>query len=70
MTVETLVSLLLIILGAYLLVGFIFALIMLFKGVSKLDHGAKGSGWGFKLLIIPGTLVFWPLLWRNWRKAS
>lgn len=70
MNAEAIVSILLTILAIYLLIGLIFALIMLMRGVSKLDPGAAGSGWGFKLIIIPGAMAFWPLLWRNWRRSS
>jgi len=70
MNAEAIVSTLLTILAIYLLIGLIFALVMLLRGVSKLDPGADGSGWGFKLIIIPGAMVFWPFLWRNWRRSS
>lgn len=33
------------------------------------DEGAHGSGWGFRLIIIPGIVVFWPLLLRKWIAA-
>ena len=52
----------LILLGAYLALGLGFALPFAFFLVHRLDpHAAHGS-WGFRLLIIPGTMIFWPLL--------
>ena len=60
---------LLILLGLYLAGGFLFAVPFVFIGVKKIDpHAAHGS-WGFRLLIFPGTLAFWPLLLRRWLKG-
>ena len=59
----------LILLGLYLAGGFLFALPFVFIGVKKIDpHAAHGS-WGFRLLIFPGALAFWPLLLRRWMKG-
>jgi hypothetical protein len=52
--------------GLYLLCGFVFAIPFVLAGVGKIDpHAAHGS-WGFRLLIIPGTMFLWPLLARRW----
>lgn len=52
--------------GVYLGCGLLFAIPFAFIGVKKIDpHAAHGS-WGFRLLIIPGVLAFWPLLLRRW----
>ena len=59
----------LILLGIYLACGFLFAIPYVLQGVKKVDpHAAHGS-WGFRLLIFPGTLAFWPLLLRRWTKG-
>ena len=59
----------LILLGLYLAGGISFAIPFVFVGVKKIDpHAAHGS-WGFRLLIFPGTLAFWPLLLRRWLKG-
>lgn len=52
----------------YLAAGFLFAIVFIIKGVTVIDKGATGSGWGFRLIIIPGTIVFWPLLLMKWTK--
>jgi len=53
-------------LGVYLACGLVFAIAFALVGVKKIDpHAAHGS-WGFRLLIIPGTMVFWPLLLKRW----
>ena len=54
----------------YLICGFFFSLAFIFKGVKVLDEGSHGAGIGFKLIIIPGCMVFWPLLLIKWRKAK
>ena len=52
--------------GIYLLVGLAFAIPFVLVGVSKIDpHAAHGS-WGFRVLIVPGTMFLWPLLARRW----
>jgi len=56
----------LILLGAYLTCGLAFAIPFALVGVKKIDpHAAHGS-WGFRLLVIPGTMAFWPLLLWRW----
>ena len=57
-------------LAIYLCCGFVFALAFIFKGVQVVDDGAHESGIGFKIIIFPGTMVFWPLLLNKWIKAS
>jgi len=56
----------LILLGLYLAGGFLFAISFVFIGVKKIDPHAAHGLWGFRLLIFPGTLAFWPLLLRRW----
>ena len=56
----------LIILGIYLVCGLAFAVPFALVGVKKIDpHAAHGS-WVFCLLIIPGTMAFWPLPLKRW----
>jgi hypothetical protein len=59
----------LILLGIYLACGLVFAVPFALVGVRRIDpHAAQGS-WGFRLLIIPGTMAFWPLLLLRWTKG-
>lgn len=56
--------------GIYLICGLLFALVFVFRGVEIIDEAAKGSTIGFKIIIIPASTVFWPLLLIKWIKAS
>jgi hypothetical protein len=52
--------------GGYLACGLLFAIPFALAGAMRIDpHAAQGS-WGFRLLIIPGTMFLWPLLARRW----
>lgn len=65
-----LVYIVLVIVVVYLFAGLVFAISFITRGVTKIDEGAQGSKWGFRIIIIPGTMVFWPLLLKKWLKAS
>ena len=56
--------------AVYLFAGLVFAIPFILKGVTKIDEGAHGTKWGFRIIIIPGTIVFWPFLLKRWIKAS
>ena len=60
----------LIALGLYLGIGFLFAIAFLWKGLAKVDEAAHGAGLLFNLLIFPGTIAFWPVLLKKWMKIS
>ena len=45
----------------YFTVGLIFAVIFSLFGVQRTDSGAQGFAPFFRLLIIPGVSIFWPL---------
>ena len=63
-------AVILIALGIYLTCGLAFAIPFALVGVKRIDpHAAQGS-WGFRLLIMPGTMFLWPLLARRWIKGS
>ena len=53
----------------YSIVGLLFAVFFVTKGVGTVDPAAKGTGWGFKLIIIPGLLALWPLFAYRWSKG-
>jgi len=51
---------------AYTALGVAFALAFVTVGVKRIDAQAVGSNVGFRLLIFPGSVAFWPLLLRRW----
>jgi hypothetical protein len=50
----------------YTALGVGFALAFVAVGVKRIDSQAIGSGVGFRVLIFPGSVAFWPLLLRRW----
>ena len=69
--VRTVVHVLLILLVAYASLGLALAVPFLAKGAARLDPGALGATWGFRLIIVPGVVALWPwLAWRWWRGNS
>ena len=54
----------------YVGVGFAFAVAFVTTGVKRLDPNASGSGIAFRLLILPGSAAFWPLLLRRWIRGD
>ena len=62
------VSILVTLLGVYLAIGFLFALAFVWKGIGKVDNDATSASVGFRLLILPGSMVLWPVLLRRWLK--
>lgn len=59
-------TVLLVALATYLACGLVFAIPFVLVGVKKIDPHARHGSWGFRLLIIPGTMAFWPLLLKRW----
>lgn len=54
--------------GVYLAVGVVFAAAFVTAGVGRISPAARGSGWGFRLMILPGSAIFWPLLAARWAR--
>ena len=50
----------------YALLGVVFAFAFVTIGVKRIDSQANGSSVAFRLLILPGSVAFWPLLLRRW----
>ena len=67
---EAIISFLFLIAGIYLIAGLLFAIVFLLKGLEKVDEGAHGATWGFKLIIIPGIMALWPFLLKKWIKSA
>jgi hypothetical protein len=64
---ETLVKAFVYALATYAGLGLVFALPFVWFGVQRVDSEARGSGVGFRLLILPGVAAFWPMFLYRWR---
>lgn len=60
----------LIALGAYLAIGAVFGVAFAFRLVDRVDPAARGAGWGFRLLIVPGAAALWPWLLIRARRTG
>jgi len=56
--------------GVYLALGFLFAIPFAWVGSAKVDPDARGASWGFRLLVIPGAALLWPLMAKRWATAA
>lgn len=54
----------------YLVVGIFFGIAFVTRGVQRIDHAAEGTGWTFRLIILPGVAALWPLLLRRWIRGT
>ena len=57
------------VLSVYVAIGAVFAVPFVWKGVARLDPSAEQGSWGFRVLILPGTVALWPLLLAKWLRA-
>ena len=46
----------------YLIAGILFSIYFLIRGIAKIDVATTDSGWKFKLIILPGCILLWPVL--------
>jgi len=65
-----LVKSLVLLIEVYVILGLIFALFFVVNGAGKIDPTAKAGTLGFRLLIIPGAMAFWPLLAKRWWQGA
>lgn len=54
----------------YLGGGGLFAGPFVTWGVNRIDPAAAAGTWGFRLLIVPGVVLLWPLLAARWARGS
>lgn len=51
--------------------GFFFGLGFVLRGAGRIDPVAQKVGWGFRLIIFPGSMLLWPLLaWRYLKRVD
>jgi hypothetical protein len=53
-------------LALYVAIGIVFATAFVVAGAGALDPAAKSSSLGFRAMIYPGVVAFWPLLAKRW----
>ena len=53
-------------LASYAAIGLVFALAFVTVGVQRVDPSAKTGTIGFRILILPGAVAFWPLFLKRW----
>ena len=63
-------EILVLVIEIYLVMGILFGIAFVTRGVQAIDHAAAGTGWGFRLIILPGVAAVWPLLLRRWIRKS
>ncbi|MBY0503067.1 MAG: hypothetical protein K2X03_04105 [Bryobacteraceae bacterium] len=59
-------SLLLTVAGLYAVIGLFFGLAFVSTGIRHVDPAANGSGFAFRLIILPGVAALWPVLLSRW----
>jgi hypothetical protein len=48
--------------GAYLVIGAVVAIYAALRGAAASDAAARGAGLFFRLLIMPGVALLWPIM--------
>ncbi|MCA9309876.1 MAG: hypothetical protein KDA21_01650 [Phycisphaerales bacterium] len=54
----------------YALAGVMVAALYVWRGVGQVDPAARGTGVGFRLLILPGCAALWPVVLMRWIRAE
>jgi hypothetical protein len=67
--IQIVLSAILLVLALYLVCGIVFTFFFIARGLEKVDEDAPGSSWGFRIIIIPGCILLWPMLLRKWVHA-
>jgi hypothetical protein len=65
---ETIIVISLLVIATYLVCGLVFAIFFITKGITVIDESARGTGIGFRIIILPGVTLLWPLLLKKWLK--
>ena len=49
------------VLKGYAAAGALFGALLLWRWVGRVDPAAAHATWGFRVLVFPGVVLFWPL---------
>jgi hypothetical protein len=55
-------------LGVHAAIGLAVAVAFLLFGIARIDPAARGAH-GFRLVVLPGLVLLWPLVVLRWRAA-
>ena len=61
MNAVSVAQLIILILKGYLVIGLIFAIPFIVFGIHRVDPSAKNGTMAFRLIVLPGITLFWPL---------
>lgn len=64
------ITIILLLAAVYLLLGLVFAIAFVINGVTLVDEGARNTGIAFRLIIIPGCILLWPVMLKKWITAQ
>ncbi len=53
----------------YLLCGLLFSALLFIKGIDRIDPAARHTGFGFRLIVLPGLIALWPFLVKKFLTA-
>ncbi|MEO8372673.1 MAG: hypothetical protein ABI806_26035 [Candidatus Solibacter sp.] len=56
-------------LTAYLAAGLVFAALFVAIGIGRVDPAARHAPIGFRLMVLPGCAILWPLLLGRWMRS-
>lgn len=56
--------------AVYVSIGLLFAAAFVTTGVGRIDPSAAHAPIGFRIVILPGTVAFWPLLALRWIRGQ
>ncbi|MEZ5332778.1 MAG: hypothetical protein R2991_12170 [Thermoanaerobaculia bacterium] len=55
---------------AYLALGLAVAIGFVARGLARIDARGTGATWGFRLLVLPGCTLLWPLVLKRWLRGG
>lgn len=66
---ESMATTLLLLPAVYAAMGVVFAVAFMLWGVVRIDSAAKGGSLGFRLMILSGVILLWPVLLMRWLRV-
>ena len=64
------ISILLGIVGLYVMIGLVLGLAFVLRGINRVDEAAGDSAFIFRVVILPGCVGLWPIVLLKWINAS